>query len=713
MQISLKWLNELINIDNINQHDLIEKLTLGGFEVEDIIETEIYGEPDTILDISATANRADSLSTYGLAKEISALLNEKITISKYAANNFKSIKTLDELVKAKETSNFENLSIFSAITIENLTNLSSPNWLKQKLISAGITPSNDLLDYQQYIILETGYPFEFYDLLKLKKILPANTFHLKIEQSHSNQSFLSNNGQSLTFDNKSLILKANDEILSVAGIISNQKYKYSKTTTELLIEGSIYNSKKIRQTSRVLGVRTDRSARYEKDLVVSGFNEALLRLLSLLKTQNPSLKYALHTLNSKKSIESPLITLNYKTVNEILGPITDNSKKGSNLCYLKPEQISTYLNRLTFIFSYNGQKESWEVEVPKSRMNDITREIDLIEEIGRLHGFNNFTTCLPTVINIGNEDLSYKLRKKLTTCFINEGFIELIQYSLNNQFSSTTIKLVNPLINECSTLRESLLPGLIDAAKENVKNTNQILNGFEFGHIFKTSNLNKYSEIEYVGGIIGCDNNTNDWSNNKKANRQVNWFEAKGRIEKLFTRLNLIVNWKNTILEPTIYKQTLHPYRTATLYLDNNEEIGIFGQIHPILANQLNVNKNLYLFEFNFEKLRQKLNSNKLKVYKTYSLYPKITKDLSFIVPQSIHFSQIRTIIEEAGTQFITNIELLDVYRDEKLLDDHVSLCVQLTFQSPEKTLLSKEVDFIIDNIQNKLINKFNINIRG
>lgn len=713
MQISLKWLNELINIDNINQHDLIEKLTLGGFEVEDIIETEIYGEPDTILDISATANRADSLSTYGLAKEISALLNEKITISKYAANNFKSIKTLDELVKAKETSNFENLSIFSAITIENLTNLSSPNWLKQKLISAGITPSNDLLDYQQYIILETGYPFEFYDLLKLKKILSANTFHLKIEQSHSNQSFLSNNGQSLTFDNKSLILKANDEILSVAGIISNQKYKYSKTTTELLIEGSIYNSKKIRQTSRVLGVRTDRSARYEKDLVVSGFNEALLRLLSLLKTQNPSLKYALHTLNSKKSIESPLITLNYKTVNEILGPITHNSKKESNLCYLKPEQISTYLNRLTFIFSYNGQKESWEVEVPKSRMNDITREIDLIEEIGRLHGFNNFTTCLPTVINIGNEDLSYKLRKKLTTCFINEGFIELIQYSLNNQFSSTTIKLVNPLINECSTLRESLLPGLIDAAKENVKNTNQILNGFEFGHIFKTSNLNKYSEIEYVGGIIGCDNNTNDWSNNKKANRQVNWFEAKGRIEKLFTRLNLIVNWKNTILEPTIYKQTLHPYRTATLYLDNNEEIGIFGQIHPILANQLNVNKNLYLFEFNFEKLRQKLNSNKLKVYKTYSLYPKITKDLSFIVPQSIHFSQIRTIIEEAGTQFITNIELLDVYRDEKLLDNHVSLCVQLTFQSPEKTLLSKEVDFIIDNIQNKLINKFNINIRG
>lgn len=713
MQISLKWLNELINIDNINQYDLIEKLTLGGFEVEDIIETEIYGEPDTILDISATANRADSLSTYGLAKEISALLDEKITISKYAANNFKSIKTLDELVKAKETSNFENLSIFSAITIENLTNLSSPNWLKQKLISAGITPSNDLLDYQQYIILETGYPFEFYDLLKLKKILPANTFHLKIEQSHSNQSFLSNNGQSLTFDNKSLILKANDEILSVAGIISNQKYKYSKTTTELLIEGSIYNSKKIRQTSRVLGVRTDRSARYEKDLVVSGFNEALLRLLSLLKTQNPSLKYALHTLNSKKSIESPLITLNYKTVNEILGPITHNSKKESNLCYLKPEQISTYLNRLTFIFSYNGQKESWEVEVPKSRMNDITREIDLIEEIGRLHGFNNFTTCLPTVINIGNEDLSYKLRKKLTTCFINEGFIELIQYSLNNQFSSTTIKLVNPLINECSTLRESLLPGLIDAAKENVKNTNQILNGFEFGHIFKTSNLNKYSEIEYVGGIIGCDNNTNDWSNNKKANRQVNWFEAKGRIEKLFTRLNLIVNWKNTILEPTIYKQTLHPYRTATLYLDNNEEIGIFGQIHPILANQLNVNKNLYLFEFNFEKLRQKLNSNKLKVYKTYSLYPKITKDLSFIVPQSIHFSQIRTIIEEAGTQFITNIELLDVYRDEKLLDDHVSLCVQLTFQSPEKTLLSKEVDFIMDNIQNKLINKFNINIRG
>jgi phenylalanyl-tRNA synthetase beta chain len=705
MQISLKWVNELVTINTVNLDYLIEKLTLGGFEVEEIIDVEINGKKTITLDISATANRSDSLSIKGISKEIATLLNKPYKTSKYLNKNWDSNNL-------KQNSSFQpnelnNYSTFLTITVENLNNVNSPTWLKQKLISSGLVPANNLLDFQNYILLESGYPFEFYDLDKIRSKVNNSTLKLILTKNNKYKKFLASNNLSYNLDDSILTLETNNFPLSIAGIIPHKDFCYTDQTKSLLIESSIFNSTKIRQQSRSLGLRTDRSARYEKSLKNDFLLEALYRLISLLKISNPNIICKLHTISQSREQNLQSISLDYKNISEILGPVKGYSRV--NLKYITPITISNYLNRLNFKYSYDDSKLIWKVEIPTSRSDDITRQIDLIEEIGRLHGFNKFLTRLPKIKTIGIEDSSYQTRKKITACLLNAGFNELIHYSLVNEttFINNDIKLFNPLLNDCSSLRSSLLPNLIKTVTENLKQGNFYVEGFEYGHIFSGNILNAFEEKEYIGGIFGGIKTKLNWSEKLQS---LSWFEAKGKIEQFFKQLNLIVYWKVNINKT--YNQILHPYRTAELSLVNGINLGIFGQIHPILARKLNLSPELYLFEFNLDLIKDQIKTNKLSTYKEYSLYPKIVKDLSFIVEQTISFEEIQKTLRFNGTKFLTEINLLDEYKGESVPDNHISLCLQLVFQSNEKTLQNKDVENIINELQNLLINCFNIKIR-
>jgi phenylalanyl-tRNA synthetase beta chain len=500
MQISLKWVNELVNIKTVNLDYLIEKLTLGGFEVEEIIELKIDQKKELALDISATANRSDSLSIQGISKEIAALLNKPYKPSKYSIKNFKWKQ--DILNLCSTIKNEQNCSTFISMTVENLTNLTVPKWLKQKLLSSGITPLNNLLDFQTYILLETGYPFEFYDLDKISFKLNNSKFDLKIEMAKSGEQFFASNNIEYSLNESISIIKANELPISIAGIIPNKNFCYSADTQSLLIEGSIFNSPSIRQQSRILGLRTDRSARYEKSLKDTSLLESFYKLICLLRISNPNLVCKLHTINQSIRQDSKPIPLEYKTVKEILGPIKQYAKNDS---YLTPKLITNYLNRLNFKYTYDDSKLLWIVDIPYLRSDDITREIDLVEEIGRLHGFNNFLARLPKIKTIGNEDYSYQTRKKIISCFLNLGFNELIHYSLvkKKTFINNEIQLVNPLISDYSNLRSTLLPNLIQTVQENLKQGNNSIEGFEFGHVFSGTSLSNFQEKEKIAGIFG------------------------------------------------------------------------------------------------------------------------------------------------------------------------------------------------------------------
>jgi phenylalanyl-tRNA synthetase beta chain len=377
--------------------------------------------------------------------------------------------------------------------------------------------------------------------------------------------------------------------------------------------------------------------------------------------------------------------------------------------YISYELITCYLTRLNFEFKINEVDLNWEVKIPHSRAEDITRQIDLIEEIGRLHGFNNFLTTLPQIKTIGNEDSNYKTRKKVTNCLLNLGFNEVIHYSLVNEqtFLKNDIQLVNPLVIDYSSLRVSLLPNLIQTLQENLKQKNVYLEGFEYGHIFTYDNEKNFKEKEYVAGIFGGIKTKLSWSS---TTTELSWFEAKGKIEQLFNQLSILTYWR--IFSSKTKKNILHPYRSAELYIDENISLGIFGQIHPILANQLNLSSEIYLFEFDLQILNNQLQNKKLTLYKEYSTYPKIVKDLSFILKKDVPFQQIKEILYLNGTEFLSEINLLDEYRGQSIPDEQTSLCLQLIFQSTKKTLENKEIENIINKLQIILTKKFNAIIR-
>jgi len=708
MRISLEWLNELIDLKTFNFDYLIETLTLGGFEVENSFELVIDNTKDTILDISPTPNRSDSLSIKGMAKEVSGLFNKVYKVSKYGTEICKpeiliknSILKIANFDQAKK-----NDLIFLTVTVENITTFYSPIWLQQKLLRAGLEPYNNLLDLKNYIGLETGYPFEFYDLDKIRLCLNNLNFKLSLNCEKFLESFQGANDYQYDSSSNILVLKANEEILSIAGILVNKKFQYTNNTKSLLIEGSIFNSKKIRQISRTIGLRTDRSSRYEKGLNPTYLIESLCRLLYLLKSSNNKTIINVHTATNYTEIKPSIISLKYRTILQVLGPIIDLKK--SRISQLSPIDISNYLTRLNFRFIFEQSNLIWRVTVCLERYDDINREIDLIEEIARLHGFNNFITILPEIFKIGIEDFSYQIRKKITSCFLSEGFNEIINYSLGNLGNKGNISIINSLSKDYSILRSTLLTNLIEIEQENLNQATSTLEAFEYGHVFFRSKNFVSVEIEQVGGIFGAVKTKTEWSNNATI---LSWFEGKGKLEQLFNKLNLFVYWKIGL--PKLYKGILHPYRTSKLCLAPGLALGVFGQIDPILANKLNISPQLYLFEFNLELIKNDYKSKKLLYYNMYSLYPKIFKDLSFIISKNITFNKIKNLIFSLTPRVLISIELLDEYKGKSIPKTMTSLCIQLIFQSNEKTLLSKEVEKIIENIKLILTKQFEIIIRS
>jgi len=705
MQISLRWLKELVNLETISVETLITKLTLGGFEVEEVLEVELGNETTLALDISSTANRSDSLSIQGLSLEIAALLNHNPIQFAYSTKTYPWFQEFESLDSTDPIQT--NCSGFISLIIENLSSFKSPKWLQQKLISSGFAVENNLTDFQNYILVETGYPLEFYDFDKITAKVPNSKIQLSFKGLEEPCQFVARNGNQYLLKDSVLVVKADDLPISIAGIISSNETTYSMETKTLLVEASIFNAAQIRQQSRILGLRTDRSARYEKSIKNTTLLEALYRFISLLRIENPNLICKLHTIS--KPITDPVrtIQLSYEKVKQVLGPI--QRTKTIDADYISPELITEALTRLQFQVTYDSPKGNWDITIPSFRNDDIVRDIDVIEEIGRLYGFNNFLTRLPPIKNLGKEDWDYRTRKKLTSCLINLGLTELIQYSLVNQESYFTneVELINPLVKDYSKLRSSLLPNLLKAVEENFKKGNSVLEGFEYGHIFSIDSSSSILESEVVAGIFGGFPTKSNWSS---TNTQLSWFEAKGRMEQLFKKLNIVTYWQS--YQPIREKNIFHFYCTAEIFLSNGTKLGIFGQVSPILAKKLNISTNIYLFELEFEPIKEQLQQNKLAVYQDYSSYPKIIKDLSFIVKDTISFSKIKEVLYLNGSQFLKEINLLDEYRGQSIPSHHTSLCLQLIFQSDFETLQTENVETILTNLTTILTDEFHATIR-
>nr|YP_010336126.1 phenylalanyl-tRNA synthetase beta subunit [Chroodactylon ornatum]UNJ14532.1 phenylalanyl-tRNA synthetase beta subunit [Chroodactylon ornatum] len=681
MKISLNWLQQILDISSIEANDLAEKLTLAGFEVDalELIQDSNY-DSDTVLDIAIPANRGDTLSLRGLCREISALYNIPYNIPNRQKDDFYKIQ--DNLVQFKS---MKNCLFYSLTRIDNIKIESSPDWLQSYLKNVGINIQNNILDILNYILVEYGQPIEIFDTHRTLDNQIDQSLTIDIMPAAKNCFFEPRAGDPIKLNTNTLVTTINSKTTEITGIIGSKDTEVTDSTSSILLEIAVFNPKSIRDSTFSLGLTTENSLRFERHLNLNLVSQAYNKVLSLIQDlAKGKIIYSNYTEFSKNIPDQHQIILQLSALKDVLG----NTLLGE-------KEINTILKQLNF--SYTQSNQEWNVTVPTHRLNDIERDIDLIEEISRIYGYNNLPNISPSIYSTATFSVRKNFFRHIKNFFLAKGFYEVTHYSFQESILPSThlIKIQNPLNVEQTHLRSSILPKLINTFMYNYRQGNGTFNMLEMGRVFNLNEEN-FIEEEYVAGILGGYLNRKAWDSKKQ---ELNWFEAKGIIENFFKFLDIEIEWKQNF-NSKYWKPVLFHKSCWGIVCFKGAEIGIFGRMHPKINQNSDFISHLYLFEINLELLlsicSKNLYSNHLAV--PYSLYPKIYRDINIVVPINMPIDTIKSIIYQNKNLYLKNVELFDDYRDVKQLN-HKRLSFRLFYQSNDKTLSNEEADNFVEQL--------------
>jgi len=662
----------------------------------------LLGLDDVILDVTATANRADGLSMVGIAREIAALTGASLRIPE--AN--------EVLIEQSETSPALSIKIadkqacpiYIGTIIQGVKIAPSPDWLQRRLQAAGVRPINNVVDVTNYILLEWGQPLHAFDLDRLKQVTSSQDLTIGVRFAKSDESIKTLDGQTRKLQEQNLLITANDYPVALAGVMGGEETEVFEETQNLLLESAIFAPISIRRSARAQGLRSESSTRYER-----GVNQAELpltcrRAIILLKELASGHPTGQEIDSSGIEVQSPEITLRLNRIHQVLGQL-----KRSESPYLLPEEVEKILTALgcELVRDKNSDFVVWNVTVPPYRYRDLEREIDLIEEVARLYGYDNFCETLPSQGVCGYLPLEQVAMRQIRAAFRGEGLTELMHYSLVKTEGENQVVLDNPLFVEYSALRTEMLTGLIDAFVYNLQNGNGPLNGFEMGRIFWKEG-DQYQEQDALAGIMGGDRSLGRWVRSAQE-QPMTWFEAKGILEAIFQRLNLTVEYKP---ESTI--ETLHPGRTASLWLQG-KRLGIFGQLHPQLCQKQDLPNQVYAFEFQLSILIEAMNrpSNLVRKFKPFSTFPASDRDIAFFVPVEVPVSELERCITKAAGNLLESVEVFDEYRGKNVPEGQRSLAFRLVYRVGDRTLTDTDIDPLQQKVRDALVQQFNVNLRS
>lgn len=696
MKVSWKLLNQIIDLHDIEFATFTNKLTLAGFEVEQIDHKHKIN--DTIIDISITTNRSDVLSLIGLAREIGTLFNKELYNN---AIKFESINDdINDNNKFKNISYIQSISDVNIDIIENITNKESPTWIQNYLIGYDIKPSNTIEDIKQYIYIKWGQNIEIFDL-DIMKVQKIDYSLFNIDKSNNFENIIKINETNETIDNNLLyVLNYHHLPLSVLGIKSNKTFHPNKNTSSIVIFSHTCQPKYIQKINNFLKIKTEKSIKNARYDFTNAYNEAIQLIVNITQAHITKTYKKTAPFTKKK-----VIIINKKEIDTILGPINNPKKR-----YLSEQEILNTLKRLQFISSCKNN--NFRVTIPMYRADDITRSIDIIEEIARIYGFNYFIDYLPNKFNNKDKPAVSILIRKIRTVLRNMGLHEVIHYSLNNKknYNHNAIKIYNPLLEDQSQLRINLLSNLISTKQYNIKQQNLLIEAFEIGKVFKYDqfkmNKNHITENLHLAGILGNTNYIkNSWSDTSK---ELSWFQAKGNLEEFFEKINACIKWSsldsNEYAKNSTYK-LFHPKRIAIIYdKKTSKKIGIFGQLDLKLAKQLQINNLTYIFEIDIYKLLKTIDTiyHLNYITKKYSHYPSVTRDISFILKKHNNAELIKEKIIGMNNSLIESIEFFNEYVET--LKPHIehSICFRITYRAKDRTLNDQDIKKIDDEI-NKL----------
>ncbi len=620
---------------------------------------------DEIIDFDLTSNRGDLLSILGMAYEIGAIYDKKV----------KDIDLSYKEINQDINSHFnvdvrtDNCSLFLAKKALNVEIKESPKFIKNRLIASGIRPINNVVDISNYVMLETGQPLHFYDADHLGDTLC-------VRMADENEKLVTLDQQERNLSKDDIVIADKTHAIGLAGVMGGLSTEVEDTTKNIIIESAIFNATLVRRTSNRI-LRSEASNRFEKGLDPNRTYMAINRAAHLLeKYASAQIEKGIVTYD-KTSKEEKIVDITVKNINDVLGT------------YLQMNEIIDIFRRLGFKTTID--KEIIKVNVPTRRL-DISIKEDLIEEVGRIYGVNNIKGKLPiTTMKKGSYDKTTReIRNKMISLGLNE-VLSYILVSKDDVYKFTNdvfedVKLLDPLTEERSTLRYSMIPSLMKIFEYNKKRNIKDISIFEIGKGFYKKETygenNKLCCLMYGNYYLGI-NHT----------QKVDFYIIKGVVEEILDYLGYANRY--SFIDDNIPKE-LHPKSSATI-LVGKEEIGIIGKVHPSI-----IKEDVYVFEINLDKLLA-IKTSKMK-YKEISKYPSVTKDLAFVVNKKITCEKIMKTIKKSGGKLLKEIKVFDVYTGENVDADEKSLAFSLVFEDSTKTLNDDEVmeifNLIISNVE-------------
>ena len=627
------------------------------------------------LDIHKHRNN-DCFYHIGFAYEVGAILNKKVKLPSLETNPIED--KIENYFDLKVETN--KCPYYLAKMVKDVTIKESPDFIKKRLIDAGMRPINNVVDISNFVMLEYGQPLHFFDKDKLgNKIV--------VRDACDEEKIVTLDEKERILSNKDIVITDGTKPVAIAGVMGGLNTDIDTNTKNILIESAIFDGVSIRYTSSNLNLKSEASIRYGKGLNYEYTNDAIERACHLLEKYADA-KVLTGTVKYDNIDKTPKV-VKFKTndVNKMLGINISN------------ENMEKEFDRLGF--NYNLENDTFTVTIPNRRLDIEANVNDIAEEIGRLYGYHNLVGTLPKLeTKKGEYKGDLKLRKDVSKHLRGLNLNEVKTYTLVspemanlfNYDNKENAVLPNPMSADKSIVRTTLIPSLINVYEYNkARKVNDIL----IYEISKTYDKN-YNEDVKLSILMKGNYITNDWMNSKI---KVDFYLIKGIVENILNYLG----FKNRYTFEKDLINHLHTGISASILVDR-QKLGIIGRVHPSLLKD-----EVYVCELSLTKLNKEVKPLK---YKESSKYPEIIKDVAFIVPKSLTSGEIVETIKKAGGRLLSSIDVFDVYTGENVKENEKSIAYTLTFKDDTRTLNDEEVNAVFRNIIDKVIEKFNVELR-
>jgi phenylalanyl-tRNA synthetase beta chain len=681
------------------------------------------GLDDVVLDLTSTANRADALSMVGIAREVAALTGVQLKLPDIPEIPVKT-GGKDLTLKISEP---QACPIYIGTLIAGVKIAPSPDWLQRRLQAAGTRPINNVVDITNYVLLEWGQPLHAFDRDRLQSVSGGKNLAIGVRFARSGETFITLDSQNRKLTEQTLLITANDQPVALAGVMGGENTEVHDGTQNLMLEAAIFDTVATRRSARSQGLRTESSTRYERGVNQAELEVACRRAIQLITELAGGTVGTQVVADSRpgQTLMSRAIELRLERVNQVLGPVflnpeavTSDTLSDEDIGELSAEEVDRILRALGCELTPTEQEGVWMVTVPPYRYRDMEREIDLIEEVARVYGYNNFCDTLPSKTEAGYLPDEYQSLRQIHAAFRAVGLTEVIHYSLVKPDHETQIALSNPLLAEYSALRTEMLSALIDAFQYNLEQGNGALNAFEMGRVFWREE-NGFYETDRLAGIMGGDPSQGRWVQ-RGQEQPIDWFEVKGILESVFQRLGLTVEY-----QPDRRNSILHPGRTASLWV-NGDRLGTLGQLHPQVRQERGLPDEVYVFELDLDVMLNHLvqEDNPVPIFQPYSTFPASDRDIAFIVSNQFSVAEISRSIRRAGGKLLESLELFDDYRGtipvpgtetkrDLVAEKKRSLAFRLVYRADDRTLTEEDVEPAHQKVRAALEEKFHAELRS